>query len=196
MAWLLVRPHDEDVVLPGEKILYKERRHWAAVTPELFQFVAVLFLQGAFAMRGTTGMGTVLLFGTVLSVLFALSTMFLQNYLEDQLIGETLQEELDDYVNQLREDPSVVEPFYSRIQGFLTRPGDPNETVNAADYWKTSIGKFKLTIEFDNTLLPDGVDTLPREVEVLLDVGLAGYPGELFLDENDLEVKSNKWEAK
>ena len=24
MAWLLVRPHDEDVVLPGEKILYKE----------------------------------------------------------------------------------------------------------------------------------------------------------------------------
>ena len=59
MAWLLVRPHDEDVVLPGEKILYKERRHWAAVTPELFQFLAVLFLQGAFAMRGTTGMGTV-----------------------------------------------------------------------------------------------------------------------------------------
>ena len=69
MAWLLVRPHDEDVVLPGEKILYKERRHWAAVTPELFQFVAVLFLQGAFAMRGTTGMGTVLLFGTVLAII-------------------------------------------------------------------------------------------------------------------------------
>lgn len=73
-----------------------------------------------------------LLFGTLLSVLFALSTMFLQNYLEDQLIGDTLQEELDDYVNQLRFDPSVVEPFYSRIQGYLTRPGDPNETVDKA----------------------------------------------------------------
>ena len=58
--------------------------------------------------------------------------MFLQNHLEDQLIGETLQEELDDYVNQLRLDPSVVEPFYSRIQGFLTRPEDPNETVDPA----------------------------------------------------------------
>ena len=73
-----------------------------------------------------------LLFGTVLSVLFALSTMFLQSYLEDQLIGETLQEELDNYVEQLRLDPSVVEPFYSRIQGFLTRPGDPNATVDGA----------------------------------------------------------------
>lgn len=73
-----------------------------------------------------------LLFGTLLSALFALSTMFLQNYLEDQLIGATLQEELDDYVNQLRLDPSVVEPFYSRIQGYVTRPGDPNQTVNAA----------------------------------------------------------------
>lgn len=69
MAWLLVRPHDEDVVLPGEKILYKERRHWAAMTPELFQFLAVVFLQSAFAMRGTTGMGTVLLFGSVLAVI-------------------------------------------------------------------------------------------------------------------------------
>ena len=72
-----------------------------------------------------------LLFGTLLSALFALSTLFLQNYLEDQLIGATLKQELDDYVNQLRLDPSVVEPFYTRIQGYITRPGDPNQTVNA-----------------------------------------------------------------
>jgi signal transduction histidine kinase len=71
------------------------------------------------------------LFGTLLSVLFALSTLFLQNYLEDQLIGATLAEELDDYVSQLRLDPTVVEPFYTRIQGYITRPGDPNHTVAA-----------------------------------------------------------------
>jgi signal transduction histidine kinase len=70
-----------------------------------------------------------LLFGTLLSALFALSTLFLQNYLEDQLIGATLKQELDDYVTQLRLDPSVVEPFYTRIQGYVTRPGDPNRTV-------------------------------------------------------------------
>jgi signal transduction histidine kinase len=67
----------------------------------------------------------------LLSALFALSTLFLQNYLEDQLIGTTLKRELDDYVDQLRLDPSVVEPFYTRIQGYITRPGDPNKTVSA-----------------------------------------------------------------
>jgi len=71
-----------------------------------------------------------LLFGTLLSALFALSTLFLQNYLEDQLIGATLDQELEDYVTQLKLDPTVVEPFYTRIQGYLTRPGDPNHTVN------------------------------------------------------------------
>jgi signal transduction histidine kinase len=72
-----------------------------------------------------------LLFGTLLSAMFALSTLFLQNYLEDQLIGATLEQELDDYVSELRLDPSVVEPFYTRIQGYVTRPGDPNQTVSA-----------------------------------------------------------------
>ena len=72
-----------------------------------------------------------LLLGTLLSALFAISTLALQNYLEDQLIGETLAQELDDYVSQLRLDSSVVEPFYTRIQGYITRPGDPNQTVSA-----------------------------------------------------------------
>ena len=72
-----------------------------------------------------------LLLGTLLSALFAISTLALQNYLEDQLIGETLAQELDDYVSQLRLDSSVVEPFYTRIQGYITRPGDPNRTVSA-----------------------------------------------------------------
>jgi signal transduction histidine kinase len=73
---------------------------------------------------------TFLLLGTLLSALFAISTLALQNYLEDQLIGETLAQELNDYVSQLRLDPSVVEPFYTRIQGYITRPGDPNRTVS------------------------------------------------------------------
>jgi len=71
-----------------------------------------------------------LLFGTLLSVLFAISTLFLQNYLEDELIGSTLEQELDDYIHKLRLDPTVVEPFYTRIQGYVTRPGDPNQTVD------------------------------------------------------------------
>lgn len=101
-----------------------------------------------------------LLFGTLLSILFALSTLFLRNYLEDQLIGATLQQELDDYVNQLRLDPTVVEPFYTRIQGYITRPGDPNQTVsaqirglpNGVHDVRTDLGVFKAAVRKDEDL--------------------------------------------
>lgn len=101
-----------------------------------------------------------LLFGTLLSILFALSTLFLRNYLEDQLIGATLQQELDDYVNQLRLDPTVLEPFYTRIQGYITRPGDPNQTVsaqirglpNGVHDVRTDLGVFKAAVRKDEDL--------------------------------------------
>jgi len=101
-----------------------------------------------------------LLFGTLLSALFALSTLFLQNYLEDQLIGATLKQELDDYVTQLRLDPSVIEPFYTRIQGYITRPGDPNHTVDAAvrnlpggvHDVRTTAGMFKAAVRKEEDL--------------------------------------------
>jgi len=101
-----------------------------------------------------------LLFGTLLSVLFALSTLFLQNYLEDTLIGATLKQELDDYVTQLRLDPTVVEPFYTRIQGYIVRPGDPNKTVSpqvrelpgGVHDVKTSAGVFKAAVRKEEDL--------------------------------------------
>ena len=67
-----------------------------------------------------------LVFGTLLSVLFAAAVLFLQSWLEDALIARTLDEELDQYLAELRRNPSVVEPFYSRIQGYVTRPGRPD----------------------------------------------------------------------
>jgi signal transduction histidine kinase len=101
-----------------------------------------------------------LLFGTLLSVLFAISTLLLQNYLEDQLIGATLKQELDDYVTQLHLDPSVVEPFYTRIQGYITRPGDPNQVVSTevrnlasgVHDVKISGGLFKVAIRKEDSL--------------------------------------------
>jgi len=64
-----------------------------------------------------------LLFGTLLSVLFAVAVLLLQSWLEDALIARTLEQELDQYLVEFRADPSVVEPFYTRIQGYITRPG-------------------------------------------------------------------------
>ncbi len=63
-----------------------------------------------------------LFFGTFLSVLFALSVLFVQHLLEDALITQTLADEVDQYIVDLRQDPSLVEPFYTRIQGYVTRP--------------------------------------------------------------------------
>ena len=74
MQWVLVPLADRDVLVAGERVLYRRRRHWAVVAPEAAQFGAVLFLHGAFMMRGTTGMDSVLLAGTIVSaaVLFPL----------------------------------------------------------------------------------------------------------------------------
>lgn len=66
------------------------------------------------------------LFGTLLSVLFAASALALQEYITDQLISRTLRDELNQYIVQLRANPTQVEPFYSRIQGYVTRPGQAN----------------------------------------------------------------------
>lgn len=66
---------------------------------------------------------SMLIFGTLLSALFALSALLLQEYVTDQLISDTLSEEVDQYLRQLRVDPTSAEPFYSRIEGFVTRPG-------------------------------------------------------------------------
>jgi len=64
-----------------------------------------------------------LLFGTLVSVLFAGAVLLLQSWLVDALISRTLAEEIDQYVADLREDPTLVEPFYTRIEGYVTRPG-------------------------------------------------------------------------
>lgn len=63
-----------------------------------------------------------LVFGTFLSVLFAGAALFLQNWLEDALIANTLADEVDQYITDLWRDPTLVEPFYTRIQGYVTRP--------------------------------------------------------------------------
>lgn len=101
-----------------------------------------------------------LLFGTLLSGLFAISTLFLQDTLEDELIGSTLKQELDDYLVQLRRDPTLVEPFHTRIQGFITRPGDPNHSVSAqirildsgVHEVETTEGYFKAAVRKDEDL--------------------------------------------
>jgi len=63
------------------------------------------------------------LFGALLSALFAVAVLLLQSWLEDALIARTLADEVSQYIEDLRVDPTLIEPFYTRIQGYVTRPG-------------------------------------------------------------------------
>ncbi len=81
------------------------------------------------------------LFGTILSVLFAASALALQEYITDQLISRTLRDELNQYVVQLRADPTQVEPFYSRIQGYVTRPNQADIVPEAFRGLSTGVHK-------------------------------------------------------
>lgn len=76
MNWWLAPLRDVDVLVTGERVLYRRRRHWAAILPEMFQLFAVLFLHSAFSMRGTTGMGSFLIFGTVVAVIILWPMVF------------------------------------------------------------------------------------------------------------------------
>lgn len=68
MHWWFLPLRDEDVLVTGERVLYRRRRHWASVATEFWQFAAVLFLRMAIGMRDAHGLGTVLLFGTAISL--------------------------------------------------------------------------------------------------------------------------------
>ncbi len=98
-----------------------------------------------------------LIFGTLLSVLFAGAALFLQNWLEDALIANTLAGEVDQYVADLRRDPTLVEPFYTRIQGYVTRPGraeivpDPFRELPAGVHdVRTDAASFKVAVRKDD----------------------------------------------
>lgn len=69
MKWLFSPLRDEDVLIAGERVLYRKRRHWAFVMHAFAEFAAVLFLHSAFSMRATTGLAEILVLGTVVAVI-------------------------------------------------------------------------------------------------------------------------------
>lgn len=60
-----------------------------------------------------------LIFGTVLCLLFGVSALVMRDQLEDQLIGATLTEELNDYVEQFRQEPELDRWAFSGIRGYV-----------------------------------------------------------------------------
>jgi signal transduction histidine kinase len=63
------------------------------------------------------------MFGFALTVLFAISAIYLRSYLEDKLIGETLEQNLQDYADKFYLDPNTPGgvPF-DKIVGYTIPP--------------------------------------------------------------------------
>ena len=58
------------------------------------------------------------LFGLTLTALFALSAIYLRSYLEDKLIGETLQQNLKGYADAFYKDPTTPGVPFEKIVGY------------------------------------------------------------------------------
>lgn len=58
------------------------------------------------------------LFGLALTALFALSAVYLRTYLEDKLIGETLQQNLQGYADAFYKDPTTPGVPLAKIVGY------------------------------------------------------------------------------
>ena len=62
------------------------------------------------------------LFGLALTALFAVSAIYLRGYLEDKLIGETLQQNLQGYADAFYKDPSTPGVPLDKIVGYTIPP--------------------------------------------------------------------------
>src|ERR1700682_3201406 len=58
------------------------------------------------------------LFGLALTALFAVSAVYLRTYLEDKLIGETLQQNLQGYADAFYKDPKTPGVPFDKIVGY------------------------------------------------------------------------------
>ncbi|MFN3216007.1 MAG: PH domain-containing protein [Acidimicrobiales bacterium] len=72
MQWLLVPLSDGDVLVADERVLYRSRRHWMAVVPEIVQFFAAALLYLVLVLGGAIGSGLVVF----ASLAFAVAVLY------------------------------------------------------------------------------------------------------------------------
>ena len=87
-------------------------------------------------------------------------------------------------------------PFPLLDTTVITFSGSESLIIFGVDHLKLSVGRFRMDARFDASDFPDGVATTPRTLDAIILVGDQLYPGETSLDDEDLKVKNDKWEAK
>jgi len=86
-------------------------------------------------------------------------------------------------------------PFPLQNSTIITLSGSVAREILVGDDLKGSVGRFKLDATFDGSLLPDGVNTTPRSLDLSMTVGTEGYTGATSLGPDDLVVEDDEWET-
>lgn len=82
---------------------------------------------------------TFLVFVTLFSGVFAVSVLGMRDYLEDELIGDTLEANLDEYLEKVIEDPTYDGGFARRMDGYVVRPGRTGKVPDAFEDLPTGV---------------------------------------------------------
>ncbi len=84
-------------------------------------------------------------------------------------------------------------PFPLLSTSVVTITGAVEATVPVADHYLSSVGRFKLDVEFDTALFPDGSATDPRTVDLSIAAGDQFYAGAASLGDIDVRIDGDRW---
>ncbi|RDH80890.1 MAG: hypothetical protein DIZ78_17665 [endosymbiont of Escarpia spicata] len=87
-------------------------------------------------------------------------------------------------------------PFTLVDTSIITLSGTVTRVLYVVEGLKGSIGRFELEANFDASPFPAGAATLPRTIDLDIDVGAQRYFGSASLGESELSVKKDKWRSK
>jgi hypothetical protein len=96
-------------------------------------------------------------------------------------------------VDHAGRDVTVTLPFPITETSVITISGAQNRTIHVANYLKASVGRYRITVKFPVTVLPNGVHTTPRTLDLSATIGQEGYPGAASLDAHDFRVRGDTW---
>jgi len=96
-------------------------------------------------------------------------------------------------VEQPGKEVTLTLPFPLTDDSVITISGAQHKTINVAGYLTASVGRFRLSAKFNNAAFPQGVNTLPRTLNMSINVGAEHYPGADSLNANDLRKDGCRW---
>ena len=98
-------------------------------------------------------------------------------------------------IEKPRKKATLTLPFALLDTTVIAFSGSVNESILVGDHLKASIGRFRIDLDFSESLFPSGASTTPRTLDLALFVGDQGYFGASLLGPDDLKVKQNKWKT-